>query len=105
MDVLGFTKYTDPDWDGPVYVATHNRRHVNKYFSLVYERLNNILKDNIGEPEDVIIESLEKGLHQIRTQLLKGDILLLQGKVATTSIAFKLDHIIQLAAYFCRRGV
>jgi hypothetical protein len=74
--VPGYTKYTEPDWDGAMYVATHNGRHVNSYFDYVNDRLKETLEEVAGESNTVIREAIEDTLHDIRHQLLTGEVLL-----------------------------
>lgn len=92
-NVLGYTKYTDPDWDGVIYVATHNGRHTNNYFITVYERLAIVVKDNAGESDEVIRELLEEELHDIRTKLLSSDIILHRERLILIKIGTSFDLI------------
>nr|WP_263324589.1 polymorphic toxin-type HINT domain-containing protein [Neobacillus sp. Marseille-Q6967] len=75
-NVPGYTKYTEPDWDGGMYVATHNGRHLNNYFDYVNNRLDETVEALEGESDEVIAEAIEETIQDIRHELLTAEIVL-----------------------------
>lgn len=82
--VKGETFYRTMDWENiSVELATHNGRHTDKYFSYVYQKLNEAYviygPAGINLSSDLLQAEGVKVLHSIRKDLIEGKIAL--GKV------------------------
>ncbi|MGM7703482.1 polymorphic toxin-type HINT domain-containing protein [Pseudalkalibacillus sp. Hm43] len=75
-NIPGYSKYFDPDWDGGMFIATHNGNHLRSYYKYVNERIIETVNRNLGGNEQEIADAIEDTLQVIRKELLTSKILL-----------------------------